>query len=147
MKAVSSLLAIFMLACSAFGQSIGNGIVTADKANLRGTPAVMGKVVDTLKKDTPLEIFAEKGDWYLVQGPDNTGWISSRDMGGTEKFSHGITTQTIEELPKGVTIDLRPDRPWARPLDTRKYYKGPKGGCYYLNSSGKKTYVDHSFCN
>ncbi|MFN8355871.1 MAG: DNA/RNA non-specific endonuclease [Spirosomataceae bacterium] len=25
-------------------------------------------------------------------------------------------------------------------------YVGKKGGCYYFNSSGKKTYVDHSLC-
>lgn len=24
---------------------------------------------------------------------------------------------------------------------------GPKGGCYYINSSGNKTYVDRSYCN
>ena len=29
---------------------------------------------------------------------------------------------------------------------TRTYLKGLKGGCYYLNSSGKKTYVDHDLC-
>ena len=28
----------------------------------------------------------------------------------------------------------------------RTYLKGSKGGCYYLNSSGKKTYVDHDLC-
>lgn len=26
-------------------------------------------------------------------------------------------------------------------------YKGPEGGCYYINSSGNKTYVDRSECN
>lgn len=29
----------------------------------------------------------------------------------------------------------------------RKYYTGPKGGCYYYSSSGKKVYVDRSYCN
>jgi ketosteroid isomerase-like protein len=29
----------------------------------------------------------------------------------------------------------------------RTYVKGPRGGCYYLNSSGSKVYVDKSFCN
>lgn len=28
-----------------------------------------------------------------------------------------------------------------------QYYRGPKGGCYYINSNGKKVYVDHSYCN
>lgn len=25
-------------------------------------------------------------------------------------------------------------------------YKGPQGGCYYINSNGNKTYVDRSNC-
>jgi hypothetical protein len=27
-----------------------------------------------------------------------------------------------------------------------KYITGPRGGCYYINSKGKKTYVDRSSC-
>ncbi|HEV7698704.1 MAG TPA: nuclear transport factor 2 family protein [Pyrinomonadaceae bacterium] len=30
---------------------------------------------------------------------------------------------------------------------SRSYLKGSRGGCYYLNASGAKTYVDHKFCN
>jgi ketosteroid isomerase-like protein len=30
---------------------------------------------------------------------------------------------------------------------THAYLKGSRGGCYYLNSGGAKTYVDHKFCN
>jgi hypothetical protein len=26
-------------------------------------------------------------------------------------------------------------------------YKGPNGGCYYINSSGNKTYVNNNNCN
>ncbi|MCW3074266.1 MAG: hypothetical protein JWP69_1335 [Flaviaesturariibacter sp.] len=29
----------------------------------------------------------------------------------------------------------------------RNYITGPRGGCYYLTSSGNKVYVDHSYCN
>lgn len=28
-----------------------------------------------------------------------------------------------------------------------KLYKGPRGGCYYLNSNGNKTYVDRGECD
>ncbi len=31
--------------------------------------------------------------------------------------------------------------------NSRQYIRGPRGGCYYINSNGNKTYVDHSFCN
>lgn len=29
----------------------------------------------------------------------------------------------------------------------KELFKGPEGGCYYLNSNGNKTYVDRSNCN
>ena len=29
----------------------------------------------------------------------------------------------------------------------KQLYKGPKGGCYYINSNGNKSYVDRSKCN
>lgn len=28
-----------------------------------------------------------------------------------------------------------------------QYIRGPRGGCYYINSNGNKTYVDRSLCN
>lgn len=42
------------------------------------------------------------------------------------------------------------DSPSPQPCGTRNgktLYKGADGGCYYLNSSGNKTYVDRSECN
>ncbi|WP_394677374.1 DUF3157 family protein [uncultured Sphingobacterium sp.] len=34
-----------------------------------------------------------------------------------------------------------------RSSSSRNYIRGPRGGCYYINSNGKKTYVDRSMCN
>ena len=36
--------------------------------------------------------------------------------------------------------------PRAAASSARSYSTGPRGGCYYLSSSGKKVYVDHSYC-
>ncbi|MFD2598672.1 DUF3157 family protein [Sphingobacterium corticis] len=30
---------------------------------------------------------------------------------------------------------------------SKKYIRGPRGGCYYINRNGNKTYVDRSMCN
>lgn len=30
---------------------------------------------------------------------------------------------------------------------SREYIRGPRGGCYYINSNGNKTYVDRSMCD
>ncbi|HVF46675.1 MAG TPA: nuclear transport factor 2 family protein [Pyrinomonadaceae bacterium] len=63
------------------------------------------------------------------------------------------TSQTAEPTPS--LLDAKPTLPPANPniLQTslppspsRTYIKGPRGGCYYLNSGGKKIYVDHSNC-
>lgn len=35
----------------------------------------------------------------------------------------------------------------SKTSEKRIYYRGPKGGCYYINSNGNKTYVDRSLCN
>ncbi|WP_299221854.1 hypothetical protein [uncultured Aquimarina sp.] len=34
-----------------------------------------------------------------------------------------------------------------KPRTTRRYIQGSRGGCYYINSNGNKTYVDRSICN
>jgi hypothetical protein len=33
-----------------------------------------------------------------------------------------------------------------RPKSSHTYITGPRGGCYYINSHGKKTYVDRALC-
>ncbi|WP_081643220.1 hypothetical protein [Sphingobacterium paucimobilis] len=35
----------------------------------------------------------------------------------------------------------------TRKSTSRTYIRGPRGGCYYINSNGGKTYVDRSMCN
>lgn len=37
--------------------------------------------------------------------------------------------------------------PAQKNTDVRAYVTGPKGGCYYLTSSGAKVYVEKNFCN
>lgn len=34
----------------------------------------------------------------------------------------------------------------SKNLPSRKYIQGPRGGCYYINSGGGKTYVDRGLC-
>jgi hypothetical protein len=34
-----------------------------------------------------------------------------------------------------------------KPEASHSYLKGSRGGCYYLNASGGKIYVDHKFCD
>lgn len=52
--------------------------------------------------------------------------------------------------PKKENEPTEPEsKPAEKPVskDGRTYIKGSRGGCYYINSSGKKIYVDRGLCN
>jgi hypothetical protein len=59
-----------------------------------------------------------------------------------------------ESAAYGAMIQKLVDREMAAEAKTsssgsgrsRVYYTGPRGGCYYINSNGNKTYVDRSLC-
>ncbi len=46
---------------------------------------------------------------------------------------------------KGKKADAANDEPCGRYKD-KQLYKGPKGGCYYINDNNNKTYVDRGEC-
>lgn len=48
---------------------------------------------------------------------------------------------------KAATSSARSSAPTYRTESYRTYYRGPRGGCYYINGNGNKTYVDRSMCN
>ena len=41
----------------------------------------------------------------------------------------------------------KPETAPAKKSDGRTYFKGSRGGCYYLTASGRKKYVDRDLCN
>jgi len=65
------------------------------------------------------------------------------------------STHTVQYLSKNATYN---DGSYTRSIEkqsnkqyksrsTRTYHRGPRGGCYYINSNGNKTYVARSMCN
>jgi endonuclease YncB( thermonuclease family) len=52
------------------------------------------------------------------------------------------------QLPRvSNTPNSKPPETDLKTQSGRKYIRGPRGGCYYINSKGNKTYVDRSLCN
>ena len=71
---LSCLLVIFLgVLYSTFGMQhyqvidFSTGIVTATKLNVRQGPGMKFKVVDTVKKNEYIRVFAKIGNWYVVQ--------------------------------------------------------------------------------
>ncbi|MFL5383847.1 MAG: hypothetical protein ACJ8GN_15105 [Longimicrobiaceae bacterium] len=66
---------------------------------------------------------------------------------GAEPDTAPVRVRTIVEEPPSTARRPRQTRSTApRSSTSRVYYRGPKGGCYTYSASGRKRYVDHSFC-
>ncbi len=59
-----------------------------------------------------------------------------------EEDTQIVEKRTPEETPTAPSVGERK----SRSVDS-KFITGPRGGCYYLNSNGRKTYVPRTLCN
>jgi hypothetical protein len=59
-------------------------------------------------------------------------------------FEKLYKAQEAKEM-RAAAVEERQERQQSR-SSGRVYQTGPRGGCYYINSNGNKTYVDRSLC-
>lgn len=140
------IAAILMLAfsCIVNGQSAK---VVAEKASLRGRPADDAKVVETLARNTVVEVMKVDGLWYLVQANDYAGWMFIKDLevARAPAASH-LRSQPITQ-PKSDSASDGPASSTQPRTTNRTYIRGSRGGCYYLSPSGSKVYVARDLCS
>jgi hypothetical protein len=148
---IVAILAFGVPAAAQSTATIANGCVrvTGSSATLRGRPVLTAKALDIVAKNAQLESIAKRDTWVLVQSEDYVGWVE-------EKWLEPCVAGTVSRTPvlgpapaSSAPPVSSPAAPAANPTqaaETRTYSKGPRGGCYYLNSSGRKIYVDHSLC-
>lgn len=79
------------------------------------------------------------------------------DISQSTSASQGIISSTTDLAKKTTTVKVEeptavtPNTP-TKPVSScgmyngKPVYSGPKGGCYYINSNGNKTYVARNFC-
>lgn len=61
-------------------------------------------------------------------------------------FLFGITS--FNSCGSGIEDNLETRTEWrCGTHNGKELWTGPRGGCYYKNSNGNKTYVDRSECN
>ncbi|MEI9947373.1 MAG: hypothetical protein WDN26_24570 [Chitinophagaceae bacterium] len=104
-----------------------------------------------------------KPDWAEVSMGPHTGYVLLDDI-ATSWEELEPSDEDLVKLKRGRYYNFEPTAAYQARLDReeaaeqralnaanaaprRNYIKGPKGGCYYINSSGNKQYVDRSFCN
>lgn len=116
-------------------QQYGNAAVVAFKLVGNTTKADGTKTVSNhLNTGTFIK---RKGKWQVV------AWQATT-IPKAEPAAKTVSASKSGE-PKPVTLTGSPAAK-TDSTESRTYLRGPRGGCYYLNSSGKKTYVDHGLC-
>jgi len=153
-----TLVAIYLLACVSLAYAQGRtATVISERANLRDTPSQTGEVKQEVAVGTSIKVLDRKGAWYVVRIEDSVGWMH----GNTFRFGGGSSVEqsapALDTSPSPVESTPRPARPrsdsiqpdvsGSRSSSGRSYIRGPRGGCYYYSSSGRKVYVDRSLCN
>lgn len=118
-------------------------VYSAEDVQVRtyGSTAVVAfrLVGKTTGKDGPAEI----SEFF------NTGTFVRRN--GRWQAVAWQATAIPKAAPQTAAVEAKPaEQPAAASpakAPGRTYVRGPQGGCYYLNPSGKKTYVNKDLCN
>lgn len=103
--------------------------------NVRSEPNRHAAVVRTLTR----------GDRVTLGPKDANGWAplfdySGRQAGFVYRASDLVRTQAPATRSSGGSSR-------RSSAESRGYYTGPRGGCYTYSASGRKRYVDRSFCD
>lgn len=127
MKKQIALLILLLSSIGGYPQTV---YISADGSPLLGTPSREGKPMVTLMRGTKAEIVKQTDVWFLIQSTDYIGWIHSTDL-----------TTGPPDIKAATLITPVPSY-----TPGRSYIRGPRGGCYYINSNGNKTYVSRGLC-
>ena len=72
--------------------------------------------------------------------PGNMQWQSEAEAKAKDKWERKGCSKTSSGTDNGT------QRSWGADTAPGEYRTGPRGGCFTYTSSGRKRYVDHSFC-
>lgn len=108
--------------------------------NVRAEPREGASIVRTLRR----------GDYVRLGPKDANGWARVYSAGSPEGYVYRASELVQSQAPAVQTAvsAFRGSSGGSRRSSAgRVYHTGPRGGCYYLNGSGRKQYVDRSNCN
>lgn len=122
--------------------------------NLRAAPADTAAVVEAVPAGDVLTVercgLGEGGAWCSATHGANAGYAKADFL-----TSGGAVATTGRSAPRsgsraGARTSAGSSRRRTGPQVSRAaaagYFTGPQGGCYTYSASGRKRYVDHSYC-
>jgi len=100
----------------------------------------LATMIVELKKGVSISVIKRDSDFFQIDFKGKLAYVFEPEI---------IDTPSLHPLRIALS-----ESNYNTPLESNNssrvvntYYKGSKGGCYYLNSAGKKIYVDRSMCN
>jgi len=127
--------------CSLQGQIKAASVITSG-ARIYNRPSVVDDNSHSVPIGTVLRVLDAEADWYVVRIGDVVGWMPSVSLSVSPSGSSNSVNSKSSKLMESST-----QRSSGSSSSGRVYTRGPRGGCYYYNASGRKVYVDHSFCS
>ncbi len=88
------------------------------------------------------------GNTYAKSGQQYTTSKKTYTTGGKRYNTNGKYTTSKKKRKKSSKRNYSntSDGYKLKYQTYREYHRGPRGGCYYINSNGNKTYVDRDYC-
>lgn len=111
-------------------------LFTTAGVRLRAEPSTGSGIILTVPASSAVKSSRTEGLWHYVTYGAYAGWIRG-DYLATRRPAPERSAPA-----RAVPLVSTPSR--AR--STGRYIRGPRGGCYYINRNGNKTYVDRSMC-
>ena len=116
-----------------------NGFYAHSSINVRSGPGRENGTVRTVAR----------GDYMRLGSKDAKGWAPLYDSSGAREgyvYRASDAIRTSPPAPRTSSASATRSARRASSASSSGYYTGPRGGCYTYSSSGRKRYVDHSYC-
>ncbi len=121
------------------GEVIAETVTSTSGGILRASPSASSKMISKIPGNYIIKIYnSYKQPYFKIKYKEQIGYLSYGSIELNPTLEIIIKNNKKTQIRK-IDSKYRSSR--------RTYRRGPRGGCYYINSNGNKTYVARSICN
>lgn len=130
-----------------------NAVITTLRRNssFYESASEYSKSIESPKKNKKIYLieYYEYGTYYKAIYNNRIGYIKENDIRRIKKVRElKLKRKNSNNYINSLTQKKKNKKSYSkRSTYSRTYYRGPRGGCYYINSNGNKSYVSRSLCN
>lgn len=119
-------------------------LYTTANVRLRAEPSTSSGIIVTVSVGSAVQSSKTEGLWHYATYGNYSGWIRGDYLATSRPVPQRTAPATAMPLVSAPARQ-RASQPY-RSSSRSGYIRGPRGGCYYINRNGNKTYVSRSLC-